>query len=245
MFYAGLSARYYDAFFIDSDASELLFFQQQIEHAPGPALEIGCGTGRILLPLMQRGLEVEGFDASADMLAICKEKASVLGLQPILYQQTMHDLNVHKQYGCLYSPLGTFQQLANRDDASRALQRWYDHILPGGKLVLYLYLPWYHAPAFGTWHRHDPVMVDKDTHVIVHEKAIHDPIEQQLFMRYRYRMYQQRALIAEEYNELTIRWYSRYEFELMLQAVGFKDIAVHAGYENSGPFDVMLFVATV
>jgi len=245
MFYAGLSALYYDAFFIDSDASELLFFQQQIEQAPGPALEIGCGTGRILLPLMQRGLEVEGFDASAQMLALCKEKASALGLEPILYRQTMQDLSLPKQYGCLYSPLGTFQQLAERDDAFKALQRWYNHIVPGGKLVLYLYLPWYHAPTFGQWHQHEPVMVDEKTHLVVHEKAIHDPTEQQLFMSYRYQLYQQHDHIHEEYKELTIRWYSRYEFELMLRAIGFKDITVHAGYEDNGPFDLMLFVATV
>ncbi len=244
MFYSGLSVRYYDLFFSAIDESELSFFAKQVETAQSPALEIGCGTGRILIPLLEQGLAVEGFDYSPEMLAQCTKKALRLELKPVLYQQRMQELSLPKQYGCLYTPLGTFQQLADRDDAYQALHRFYEHLLPNGKLIIYLYLPWYNTLEFGAWYPHDPITLKDGNIMRVFEKGVHDPIAQQLFMSYRYEVWAKDKLMDEELKEMVIRWYSRYEFELMLERVGFKDIKVQAGYEDNGPFDVMLFMAT-
>ncbi len=243
MFYSSLSARCYDLFFPIVDESELSFFAKQIKAAQGPALEIGCGTGRILIPLLERGYAVEGFDNSPEMLDLCKQQALKQNIKPILYQQTMQALSLPKQYGCLYSPLGTFQQLADREDAYQALHRFHEHLLPNGKLIIYLYLAWHNAPLFGQWHAHEPVTLKDGNILRVHEKGIHDPISQQLFMSYRYELWDKDKLVHEELKELTTRWYSRYEFELMLERVGFKDVIVSAGYNDEGPFDTMLFVA--
>lgn len=243
MFYSGLSARYYDQFFPELDKTELLFYQKHIVSCPPPALEIGCGTGRLLLPLMQEGLQIEGVDNSAQMLAQCKQKAEKLGLEPIVYQQNMQSLALPKHYGCIYSPLGTFQQLANRNDAYHALRKFYEHLLPDGKLIIYLYLPWHNAPEFGQWHAHEPVALNDGNMLQVHEKGIHDPIAQQLYMTYRYELYQNDKLVAQQQKEMIIRWYSRYEFAMILKDIGFKDISVQAGYEDTGSHDVMLFVA--
>ncbi len=244
MFYSGLSVRYYDLFFSAIDESELSFFAKQVETAQSPALEIGCGTGRILIPLLEQGLAVEGFDYSPEMLAQCTKKALKLGLEPVLYQQSIQSLSLPKRYGCLYSPLGTFQQLADCDDVYQALHRFYEHLLPNGKLIIYLYLPWYNALEFGQWHAHDLVPLKDGNILRVHEKGVHDPIAQQLFMSYRYELWAKDRLIDEELREMAIRWYSRYEFELMLERVGFKNIKIQTGYEDNGPFDVMLFMAT-
>lgn len=243
MFYQGLSARYYDQFFCEPDETELQFYKQMIESAPSPALEIACGTGRLLFPLLQAGLSVEGFDSSSEMLALCKEKADKAHIKPVLYQQQMEALSLPKRYGCLFSALGSFQQLAHLADAYAALKRFHEHLLPNGKLVIYLYLPWYNAPEFGQWHEQKPIVLENGKILQVSEKAVHDPIEQQLFMTYRYQLKENGKIIATEEKEMAIRWYSRHEFELMLAQVGFKDIEVHNGYNNAGPSDVMIFVA--
>lgn len=243
MFYQGLSALYYDAFFCEPDESELRFYQELIESADSSALEIGCGTGRLLLPLLQVGLSVEGFDSSPQMLELCKQKAEQMHIEPILYKQQMQSLTLPKKYGCLFSALGSFQQLSNLDDAYEALKRFHQHLLPQGKLVIYLYLPWYNAPEFGKWHEHEPITLQDGKTLLVAEKTIHDPIEQQLFMTYRYQLKDQDKIITTEEKEMAIRWYSRHEFELMLSSVGFDSIEVYNGYDNTGPADVMVFVA--
>lgn len=243
MFYEGLSARYYDAFFCAPDESELLFYKQMIESVPSPALEIACGTGRLLLPLLQTGLLVEGIDSSPEMLVQCKAKIEKAHMKVLLYKQQMQTLSLPKKYGGLFSSLGSFQQLADLDDAYAALHRFYEHLLPGGKLAIYLYLPWCNAPEFGQWHEQEPITLQDGRSLLVSEKAIHDPIEQQLFMTYRYQLKEHEKIIANEEKEMVIRWYSRHEFELMLSSVGFIDIKVFNGYDNTGPVDVMIFVA--
>ena len=243
VFYSGMPARYYDYFFPQVDEQELAFFAKHIAAAPGPALEIGCGTGRLLLPLMQQGLDVAGVDSAAEMLSICTQKAQSLGVAPTLYQQQMQELSLPKQYGSIFSPLGTFGQLADRDEAIKALKAFYQHLLPGGRLVIYVHLPWHHAPEFGQWHAHAPLLLPDGTTLQVHEKSVHDPIEQLVFSTYRYELSKQNTIIAQQEVALTTRWYARHEFQMLLEQVGFVDISVCSGYEDQGPFDVMLFCA--
>ena len=241
-FYSGLPAQLYDQFFPEIDEQELAFFIQYIEKLPAPSLEIACGTGRILLPLLERGYQVEGFDASLEMLAQCKQKAEQKQLSPILYQQTMQNLKLPKKYGCIFSPVGSFQQLEDRDDAQKALCNFYDHLLPGGKLVIYLHLPWHNAQTLGQWHQHESITCG-DKKITVSEKMIHEPSEQKFFASYRYDVWQKSECVAKDKKDMTLRWYSRFEFQMMLEKAGFKDIKVSSGYEDDGPFDVMLFIA--
>ena len=182
---------------LEVDEQELTFYATHIVSCPQPALEVACGTGRILLPLLARGFDVQGFDASPEMLAQCKAKAKQQHLFPVLYEQRMQDLTLPRQYGCIFSPLGSFQHLFDRDDAQRALQKFYDHLLPGGKLIIYIHLPWYNAPAFGDWHAHEPVRIGDQT-IIVHEKLVHDPIEQLIFSHYRYEVRQDNVTVSYE-----------------------------------------------
>lgn len=242
-FYKGLSAKFYDAFFNAIDHQELEFYQKCITSSSSPALEIACGTGRILLPLIEKGLYIEGFDSSQEMLDILQQKAAQKKIKPIIFQQQMQTLALQKKYGCLFSPMGSFQQLANLDDAYAALQRFYDHLVPHGTLVIYLYLPWYNAPEPGVWHEHDVLTLDDGNILRVFEKSVHDLLEQQVHLKYRYQMCQSDALLAQEQKQMIIRWYSRHEFELMLQSIGFKNISVQNGYHDDGPADVMIFLA--
>lgn len=242
-FYNGLSAQYYDTFFHEVDEQELTFYQRCIISSPAPALEIACGTGRIMLPLLEKGLQVEGFDDSQEMLEILQQKASQKQIHPTVYHQTMQSLALPKKYGCLFSPLGSFQQLADIGDAYKALQCFYEHLIPGGMLVIYLYIPWYNAPQVGLWHEHDAILLCDGKVLRVFEKAVHDLLEQRVHLSYRYEIWQTDKLLLTEQKKMCIRWYSCYEFELMLQSVGFKDIEVNQGYQDDGPADVMIFMA--
>lgn len=240
-FYTGLSALRYDAFFTEIDTQELAYYCKLLNPLKA-ALELGCGTGRLLLPLLQQGYLIEGLDNAPAMLAQCKKKAKSLGLNPLIYEQSAQEMDLPKRYDTIFSALGTFQQIADRADARTVIERSFTHLLPGGKLLIYLYLPWYDAPSFGQWHQHEPVEHEGCT-ILVHEKSIHDPHEQLIFSRYRYEVWRENVLEAQEEKEQIIRWYSHYEFRMMLERAGFLNIAVSAGYEGEGPFDTMLFCA--
>jgi 2-polyprenyl-3-methyl-5-hydroxy-6-metoxy-1,4-benzoquinol methylase len=69
----GVVARFWAEFI--NDGAAILYFLQQIETHGQPALDAGCGTGRLLLPALRAGLDVDGSDISADMLDLCRGTA--------------------------------------------------------------------------------------------------------------------------------------------------------------------------
>src|SRR4051812_22624873 len=100
----GLMARWWTEFNrpADGDDPELAFYRAMVIAGNGPALDVGCGTGRILIPLVQEGLAVDGTDISADMVDGCREIASGLGLHPHLQVQAANDLDMGRTYRTIY-----------------------------------------------------------------------------------------------------------------------------------------------
>src|SRR5215212_7643172 len=91
--YKGLMAQAWDVFRGDTSGwADGLFYRKIIEQYGQPVLDIGCGTGRLLLDYLAQGLEVEGVDNSPGMLALCRHKAAALGLAPVVYEQPMESL---------------------------------------------------------------------------------------------------------------------------------------------------------
>jgi SAM-dependent methyltransferase len=137
--YSALAAELYDALRgEDVLAGEYEFYACALSALPGPHLELGCGTGRILLRLIAAGLDVEGLDNSPDMLAICRRKGEARGLCPILHLQPMEVMDLRRRYGALFVPLASMMLL---DDAAfdAALIGCHRHLRPGGQLFFSVY----------------------------------------------------------------------------------------------------------
>src|SRR5436190_19140465 len=92
--YYGLIAELYDTGVGEDPKGDLAYYRDAITSLPGPALDLACGTGRLLIPYHQAGLDVEGADSSPEMLAICRRKAAEAGLSPVLHQQLMQELEL-------------------------------------------------------------------------------------------------------------------------------------------------------
>src|SRR5205807_10445494 len=74
------------------------FFVELARQANGPVLDIACGTGRILLPCLQAGADVDGLDLSEPMLSTLRKKAAALQLAPRLYTADMSDFELPRRY---------------------------------------------------------------------------------------------------------------------------------------------------
>ena len=79
--YRGLMAQAWDLLRGDTSGwGDRAWFRTVVERGRGPALDVGCGTGRLLLDYLAAGLDVDGVDNSPEMLALCREKAQAAGL---------------------------------------------------------------------------------------------------------------------------------------------------------------------
>lgn len=92
----GLVARWWAEF--NNDGPEIELFQRYIEEHGGPVLDVGCGTGRLLIPYLKAGIEIDGSDASKDMLDWCGTKLADEGLTTDLYPLAIHELEIPKAY---------------------------------------------------------------------------------------------------------------------------------------------------
>src|SRR5947209_1517653 len=125
-----------------SDWDDRPFYRDIIRASGQPALDIGCGTGRLLLDYLADGIDIDGVDVSPEMLEICRQKAQKHGLHPMLYQQHMQVLNLPRSYRSIIVPSSSFQLLTDPHDAAEAMRRFWRHLEPRGILVMPFMIPW-------------------------------------------------------------------------------------------------------
>ena len=129
----GLVARWWAEF--NEGGSDVAFFQKAIERCGEPALDAGCGTGRLLLPFLRAGLDVDGSDVSPDMIAWCTAKAEADELSVNLYTQAMHELDLPRRY-CTVVLCGAFGLGGDRSTDVEGLRRIHSQLESGGTLVM-------------------------------------------------------------------------------------------------------------
>ena len=145
--YRGLMARSWDLLRGDTSTwPDRQFYLNLIAESGEPALDVGCGTGRLLLDYLGEGIDIDGVDNSPEMLALCREKAEARGLQPTLFEQQMESLELRRRYRTIIVPSSSFQLLVKEDAAKEAMRRFYDHLVSGGKLVMPFMLFWFGPP---------------------------------------------------------------------------------------------------
>lgn len=135
--YRGAMAQFWDLLRGDTTKWEdRPFYRQIIAESGQPVLDVGCGTGRLLLDYMMQGIDIDGVDNSPEMLALCRQKAQQLGIKPALYQQGMETLALPRTYCTILVPSSSFQLVIEPEDARKALHRFFQHLAPGGTLVM-------------------------------------------------------------------------------------------------------------
>jgi SAM-dependent methyltransferase len=105
----------------------------------GPALELGIGTGRIALPLQQRGVEVYGIDASPAMVARLRAKPG--GDRIPVTMGSFADVAVDSQFSLVYVPFNTFYALLTQEEQVRCFQNVARHLRPEGVFVTEAFFP--------------------------------------------------------------------------------------------------------
>jgi ubiquinone/menaquinone biosynthesis C-methylase UbiE len=86
---------------------ERRFLLQLIQTYGQPVLDVGCGTGRLLLDYLGQG--IDGMDNSPAMLALCRHKATTLGINPTLYEQYLETMSLPRQYRMIMITSSTLQ----------------------------------------------------------------------------------------------------------------------------------------
>ena len=137
-------AELYDAVY--ADCADIAFWQAVAPAvSDGPLLELGCGTGRVLLPLARAGHEMVGIDLSESMLALGRTKLQVeppeVRDRVTLLEADMTSFDLGRRFAQIYCAFGSFHHLRTVEEQLACLDRCSNHLLPRGTLVLDLINP--------------------------------------------------------------------------------------------------------
>ena len=252
----GLVAEWWAAF--NTDGPEIDYFGRFVERGQ-PALDAGCGTGRLLLPWLRAGFDVDGCDVSPDMIELCRAKAEREGLSPTLFVQAMHELDSPRMYETIVV-CGAFGLGSTRDQDFEALRRFHRHLKPGGTLLLDIEVPYADSAQWRYWTKEKraalPEAVEPagrrrraadGSEYALHSRIVElDPLEQRLTLAIHAEHWREEVLRAEEDRLLHIGIYFKNELLLMLERAGFTNIVVqgdHNDTEATSDDDFLVFVA--
>lgn len=223
--------------------------------AGGKILELGCGTGRILLPIAEAGCRITGVDLSKHMLARCRQK---LQLKPIdvqervqLVQGNMTDFDLGDEFHLTIIPFRAFQHLIDSDDQLSCLRQINRHLVMQGKLIFDVF-------QVNLKFLNDPRITEETEDLAEYELAD----GRRLRRNHRIAAFHR----AEQYNDVEMiyyltktdgtterivqafpfRYFFRYEIEHLLARCGFRVVDLFGDFDRSPLTDEspeMIFVA--
>ncbi|MBI4766414.1 MAG: class I SAM-dependent methyltransferase [Deltaproteobacteria bacterium] len=159
-------AQFYDAY-VGNYARDLPLYLALAARAQAPILEIGCGSGRVLLPLLRAGHPVTGVDISGEMLRLAEEKLNKNSLRErgTLLNHDFVDQALTRTYGLGLVTFYTFNYLLSPEQQKAFLDHVAETLLPGSAIVLHLFYPnpLLHPDTAGKWIEKGPYRVAGET----------------------------------------------------------------------------------
>jgi SAM-dependent methyltransferase len=245
--YDRLDAELYDAYTDATIDGDVDFYVEEARRAGAPVLELGCGTGRILLPVAAAGLDVVGLDRAPSMLAVAREKVARLGpgvrRRIELIEGDMRQFSLGRRFNLVTIPYRAFLHLLTDEDQRRALACIREHLADGGRLALNVFDPSLsviHARLgvtagtlqMQTRFRHPQTGRD----MVLWDTFRYDPEQQVLEGDYIFdELGDDGTVLSRVYAPLTLRWVYRYEMQHLLELAGFRVEALYGDFRR-GPF---------
>lgn len=243
--YTGLSARYYD--FTPGVPGDVRFYVKEAQRYGSPVLELGCGTGRVLIPTAKAGISIVGLDRSPDMLAVAREKVAALGAEVEgrvrLVEGDMRSFSFGERFNLITIPFRAFLHLMTGEDQRAALHCIRDHLAADGRLIFNIFDPKIeiiaaHQGVMGSTLQKMREFVSPDTgrRVIVWVQRTYD-IDQQTICEERIfeEIDAEGKMVSRAYTPLTLRWLYRCEVAYLLELCGYQIEALYGDFRR-GPF---------
>jgi len=254
--YSDFVAEYYDHVVPYRTRPDIGFYVEMGQKTGGPVLELGCGTGRVLIPMARAGLEIMGLDISPAMLSVCVEQLArepeELRSRVHLIQGDMRSFDLGRLFALVTIPFRAFQHLLAPEEQLDCLRCIHRHLSASGLLILDLFNP--SMERLGSGQLPEEFCTEPEFEMPGGRKVVrrHRQLERDLHHQ---------VIAAELVYEVThadghseslvqrfpLRYFFRYEAEHLLARAGFAVETVYADFEkrpygSSYPGD-MIFVA--
>ncbi|GMU80925.1 MAG: methyltransferase [Planctomycetota bacterium] len=136
-------AELYDAVMRD-DLGDVAFIRDLVLRSPGPALELACGTGRLIIPWALAGRDAVGVDSAPALLARAREKAALAGVAVRFVEADIRRFELATRFGAIVLAGDALGHIHSAEDLSACLECAQAHLAPGGSFILDTPIPELH-----------------------------------------------------------------------------------------------------
>ena len=241
-----VAAKYYDgAYGAMRDLVDAPFYLNLASEVGGPVLEIGCGTGRVLLPIARAGIEIHGVDNSGPMLGILTE--NLAGEDPearskvTLHSGDMRKFRLSRQFPLVIIPFRPMQHMYTVSDQVRALKSAARHVAEGGTLAFDVFYPKFEVLRLGIGEEKleaewtspsDPKTVIRR----YYRKDAVDKINQTTSLTFIFRSFRNGRLESEENDTLKMSYYTYPHLRALFLLAGLEPVAEYGSFAKT-PLD--------
>jgi SAM-dependent methyltransferase len=229
--YERVIAQNYDAVYavLRDPSGDAAFYRELALETGGPVLELGCGTGRILLPIAADGIECTGLDNSPAMLDVLRAKGPPANLSLVLGRMERFDLGDHR-FRLITAPFRAFSHLLDVDAQLACLACVRRHLAPGGLFAFDLFDPKLARIALPE----EPEYLAATFHDGGHEIRRWDTVRRDAtrqVMTVTFRFEGGPPELAGS-ADVFLRWFYRYEVEHLLARAGFSELTFWGSFDR-------------
>jgi SAM-dependent methyltransferase len=223
--YKTLCAEYYDLDKPTAPEDAWRYYLALAKGCKGEVLEPMCGTGRFLVPLLEEGIPITGFDSSSSMVNLCRKKCKERGLVAKIHEASFETFSSKEQYHFIFIPSGSFCLLTDAAQASYALRFVADYLHRDGKFVFEIITPkalLNQERAIGdqgVWKGSWAARKD-GSKIVLHTLSQFNAVTSVETIMCRYELWEKNRITKVEVEEYPLRLYSMEEMELLVTQHG-------------------------
>jgi len=224
------------------DRADTSFFVEAACKAGSPVLEIGCGTGRVLIPTARAGVDIVGLDLSPQMLAVCRERLEdepeAVRARVRLVQADMRRFDLDRAFTLVTIPFRPFQHLLTVEDQLACLASIHRHLVDDGTLILDIFNPSLDALVnrpVGEEISGEPEFTMPDGRRVIrrHKTVAHEQFNQVNDFELVYYVTHPDGREERLVHAFRLRYIFRFEAEHLLARAGFTIEHLYAGFDRS------------
>lgn len=228
--YKSLCTEFYDLDKPVAPPAALEYYLSEARNSAKPILEPMCGSGRFLIPILEHGFDIDGTDASREMLDSCRKRCEEKVLKPILYYQKIQELTLPRNYGLIIIPAGSFGLITESGDVEESLKRLYSCLKPDGRLILELTTS-YQIPHGKATDKREVIRSDSSK-IILTTTTWFDEMSKLQIIKCDYQNLKNEKVTLEETEFIKLRLCKIDEFSDLLRSNGFSEIEVLRPYSE-------------
>ena len=115
------------------------FILKLVKELGGTVLELGCGTGRMTIPLAENGVDIVGLDVVPGMVDLARQKSEGMPIEWVVAD--VRTFQLRRKFRLIFESGSVFHHMLTRQDQEAYLARVREHLEDDGRLVLSIFFP--------------------------------------------------------------------------------------------------------